>query len=142
MPEALLTPRQADQARTDFAIIESDLEAIYARPARLLTDKQLVKRALLVGFVAAMLGIVGIEAFWRYFPACGSKFREPRRSPVFDNACRSRVSVFFTGALRRLHTVRNQVSVRYSFENKVNSDDAGWLRVSVFFTSCFPQPPL
>jgi hypothetical protein len=26
----------------------------------------------LIAFVAAVLGIVGIEAFWRYFPACGS----------------------------------------------------------------------
>jgi hypothetical protein len=29
------TLRQADQARTDFAAIESDLEAIYARLARM-----------------------------------------------------------------------------------------------------------
>jgi hypothetical protein len=28
--------------------------------------------ALLIAFVGAALGIVGIEAFWRYFPACGS----------------------------------------------------------------------
>jgi hypothetical protein len=34
-PECYLTLRQADQARTDFAIIEDELEAIYARVARL-----------------------------------------------------------------------------------------------------------
>jgi hypothetical protein len=32
---ARLTLRQADQARTDFAIIEDELEAIHARLARL-----------------------------------------------------------------------------------------------------------
>ena len=72
MPEIRLTLRQADQARTAFAIIESDLEAIYARLAQLPTYKELAKMALLIAFVSAVLGIVGIEAFWRYFPACGS----------------------------------------------------------------------
>jgi hypothetical protein len=71
-PERHLTLRQADQARTDFAIIESDLEAIYLRLATLPTYTELAKLALLIAFVSAVLGIVGIEAFWRYFPACGS----------------------------------------------------------------------
>jgi hypothetical protein len=34
-PERYLTLRQADQARTDFAIIEDELKAIYTRVARL-----------------------------------------------------------------------------------------------------------
>jgi hypothetical protein len=34
-PERYLTLRQADQARTDFAIIEDELEATFARIARL-----------------------------------------------------------------------------------------------------------
>ena len=34
-PERYLTLRQADQARTDFPIIEDQLEAIFARVARL-----------------------------------------------------------------------------------------------------------
>jgi hypothetical protein len=58
--------------RTDFALIESDLEAIYVRLARLPTYKEPAKMALLIAFVSAVLGIVGIEAFWRYLPACGS----------------------------------------------------------------------
>jgi hypothetical protein len=28
--------------------------------------------AMLIAFVAAVLGIIRIEAFWRYFPACSS----------------------------------------------------------------------
>jgi hypothetical protein len=70
--ESSLTLRQADQARTDFAIIERDLEAIYARLARLPTYKEVAKMARLIAFVSAVLRIVGIEAFWRYFPAFGS----------------------------------------------------------------------
>jgi hypothetical protein len=34
--------------------------------------KELAKMALLLAFVSVALGIEGIEAFWRYFPACGS----------------------------------------------------------------------
>ena len=71
--ERSLALRQADQARTDFAIIESDLEAIYARLAGLPTYKELAKMVLLIAFVSAVLGSVGIEAFWHYFlPACNS----------------------------------------------------------------------
>jgi hypothetical protein len=32
----------------------------------------LARATLLIAFVAAVLGIGGIEAFWRHFPACGS----------------------------------------------------------------------
>ena len=34
--------------------------------------RELAKLAFLILFVGAVLGIAGIEAFWRYFPACGS----------------------------------------------------------------------
>jgi hypothetical protein len=48
--ERYLTLRQADQARTDFAIIEDDLEAIYARVARLPSRGELW-RACLIGML-------------------------------------------------------------------------------------------
>ena len=50
-PERHLTLRQAGQARTDFAIIESDLEAIYARLAGMPTRMDLA-RAAVVGMLA------------------------------------------------------------------------------------------
>jgi hypothetical protein len=73
MPEdTRLALRQADQARTDFAAIESDLEFLMQRISQLPTAADLWRPMLLIAFVAAVLGIVGIEAFWRYFPACSS----------------------------------------------------------------------
>jgi hypothetical protein len=48
----------------------SDLEFIMERIAAL--RRELAKLAFVILFVGAVLGIVGIEAFWRYFPACGS----------------------------------------------------------------------
>jgi hypothetical protein len=51
--EHQLTLRQADQARTDFAIIEDDLEAIYARLAKMPTRSETLKLAL--GDVGAVL---------------------------------------------------------------------------------------
>jgi hypothetical protein len=45
-PEHRLTLRQADQARTDFAIIEDDLEAIYARLAKIPMRSETLKLAL------------------------------------------------------------------------------------------------
>ena len=41
-----LTLRQADQARTDFAIIEDDLEAIYARLAKIPMRSEILKLAV------------------------------------------------------------------------------------------------
>ena len=70
--EYRLALRQADQARTDFAAVESDLSALTDQVARLPTYKELAKIALLIAFVSAVPGIVGIETFWRYFPPCGS----------------------------------------------------------------------
>jgi hypothetical protein len=72
-PESYLTLRQADQARTDFAIIETELEAIHARLARLPTWADLARATQLIAFVAAVLGIVGIKPFWYYRGA------DPRR---------------------------------------------------------------
>jgi hypothetical protein len=66
-----LTLRQADQARTDFAMIESDLEFLMQRISQLPTASDLWRIAMLIAFAATMLGGVGIEAFWRYF-ACNS----------------------------------------------------------------------
>ena len=49
-PERYLTLHQADQARTDFAIIEDQLEAIYARVARLPSRGELW-RVCLIGML-------------------------------------------------------------------------------------------
>jgi hypothetical protein len=63
-PEHRLTLRQAEQARTEFAIIESDLEAIYARLARLPTRGDLAKTALGIILSTAVLVILWAEVFW------------------------------------------------------------------------------
>jgi hypothetical protein len=44
------------------------MEQIAALPTR----RELARLALVIMFAGAVLGIVGIEAFWRYAPACGS----------------------------------------------------------------------
>jgi hypothetical protein len=54
MPADPFTLRQADQARTDFAIIEAEIEAIRARPARLPTRQEIARNTLI-----AMLGFNG-----------------------------------------------------------------------------------
>jgi hypothetical protein len=48
----------------------SDLEFIMEQIAALPTRRELAKLAFVILFVGAVLGIVGIESFWRYFP-CG-----------------------------------------------------------------------
>jgi hypothetical protein len=48
------------------------LEFITEQIAALPTAADLWRAAMLIGLIGAILGIVGIEAFWRYFPACGS----------------------------------------------------------------------
>jgi hypothetical protein len=55
--------RQIDQTRTDFAAIESDLEFLMQRINQLPTASDLWRAVLLIAFVSAVLGIVGIEAF-------------------------------------------------------------------------------
>jgi hypothetical protein len=51
---------------------DSGLEFLMEQIAALPTRWELAKYAFVVLFVGAVLGIVGIEAFWRYAPACGS----------------------------------------------------------------------
>ena len=65
-----LTLRQIDQLRVDIASVESGQESLMQRVNALPTARDLWRAAMLIGFIGAVLGIVGIEAFWRYFP-CG-----------------------------------------------------------------------
>lgn len=65
-----MTLRQADQLRTDIANLESGQEFIMQQINRLPTAADLW-RAGLIALLSAVVGIVGIEAFSRYFP-CGS----------------------------------------------------------------------
>jgi hypothetical protein len=48
----------------------SELQFIMEQIAALRREQ--AKLAFVILFVGAVLGIVGIEAFWRYFPVCGS----------------------------------------------------------------------
>jgi hypothetical protein len=61
-----LTLRQADQARADFAAIESQLEFIMAQLARIPTRMEMARTALWVIFATAGLVIGWIEVFWRH----------------------------------------------------------------------------
>ena len=63
--EHTLTLRQADQARTDFAAIESDLQFVMGQLARLPTRRDLAKAALGIIIATAALVILWAEAFWR-----------------------------------------------------------------------------
>jgi outer membrane protein TolC len=66
--ECSLTLRQADQARIDFAIIETELEAIHAQLARLPTRQEIARNTLIAMLGTAVLTLVGIEAFYRWLP--------------------------------------------------------------------------
>ena len=57
MPADPFTLRQADQARTDFAIIEDELEAIHARLARMPTKAQVWQ----VGLIGMLGGATLVE---------------------------------------------------------------------------------
>lgn len=63
--ENILTLRQADQARTDFAFIEDQLEFLAGQLARLPTRRDLAKAALGIMFATAAIVILWAEAFWR-----------------------------------------------------------------------------
>jgi hypothetical protein len=63
--ERILTLRQADQARTDFALLESNLEFIVSRLSRLPTRRDLAMAALGIIVSTAALVILWAEAFWR-----------------------------------------------------------------------------
>ena len=60
-----LALRQADQARTDFAAIESDLQFVMGQLARLPTRRDLAKATLGIIISTAALVILWAEAFWR-----------------------------------------------------------------------------
>ncbi len=66
------SPRAADQPHADFPATEGGLEFIMKQISRLPTRWELTKYAFVILSVGAVLGIVGIEAFWRYVPVCGS----------------------------------------------------------------------
>jgi hypothetical protein len=51
-------------------LTRSDLEFIMEQIAAMPTRRELEKLAFVILFVGAVLGIVGIESFWRYF-SCG-----------------------------------------------------------------------
>jgi hypothetical protein len=59
-----LTLRQANQARSDFAAIESDLQIVMGQLARLPTRRDLAKAALGIIISTAALVILWAEAFW------------------------------------------------------------------------------
>ena len=61
----ILQLRATDQARTDFALIESNLEFMMGQLARVPTRGDLAKAALGIIFCSAALVILWAEAFWR-----------------------------------------------------------------------------
>jgi hypothetical protein len=65
------SPRSADQPHVNFPATESGLEFIMEQIAGLPTRRELAKYAFVLLFVGAVLGIVGIEAFWHYASPCG-----------------------------------------------------------------------
>jgi hypothetical protein len=65
-----LALREGVQARTDFASILINLEILMRRVNQLPTASDLWCIAMLFALIGGLLGIVGVEAFWRYFP-CG-----------------------------------------------------------------------
>ena len=60
-----LTMRQADQARIDFASIESDLEVIQKQLTRLPTRRELARTALGIIFATMMLTTLSLLFFLR-----------------------------------------------------------------------------
>ena len=60
-----LTLHQVDQARSDFAAIESDLQFVMEQLARLPTRRDLAKAALGIIISTAALVILWAESFWR-----------------------------------------------------------------------------
>jgi hypothetical protein len=59
-----LTLRQADEARTDFALIERDLQFVMSQLARLPTRGDLARAALGIIISTATLVILWAETFW------------------------------------------------------------------------------
>jgi hypothetical protein len=63
--ERYLTLRQADQARTDFAIIEDNLAAIYAHVARLPSRGELW-RVCLIGMLGGSVLTTALSFVWSF----------------------------------------------------------------------------
>jgi hypothetical protein len=61
----ILALRQADQARTDFALLESNLETIAGQLARLPTRRELAQAALGIIFCSAVLTTLFVWVAWR-----------------------------------------------------------------------------
>ena len=70
MPDRnILTLRQADQARTDFALIEEHLELLAGQLARIPTRKEQARNTLGIIFATATLTTLAVLWFtgnWRY----------------------------------------------------------------------------
>jgi hypothetical protein len=62
--ENILTLRQADQARTDFALIESNLEFLAGQLARVPTRGDLAKAALGIIFCTAVFTTLFVWIVW------------------------------------------------------------------------------
>jgi hypothetical protein len=62
--EHTLTLRQADQARTDFAALESDLQFLMGQVARLPTRADLAKTALGIIFCSAVFTTLFCWIVW------------------------------------------------------------------------------
>jgi hypothetical protein len=60
----ILTLRQADQARTDFAAIESDLQFMMGQLAQLPTRRYLAKAALGIIFCTAVITTLFVWIAW------------------------------------------------------------------------------
>ena len=64
-----LTLRQADEARADFAVIDSDLQFIIAQFARIPTRKEQARNTLGIIFATATLttlAVLWFTGYWRY----------------------------------------------------------------------------
>jgi len=66
------TRRPADPPRAELRPTDIGFEFVMGQIAALPTRRELAKYAFVILFVGAVLGIVGIQAFWRYVPAGGS----------------------------------------------------------------------
>ncbi len=65
MPDDPFTLRQVDQERADFAIIETELEAVHRRLSQLPTRREVWQAAMLGMIGGAVAAVTLIEAFSR-----------------------------------------------------------------------------
>jgi hypothetical protein len=65
-------PRTAPQRPTDIGP-----EFLMEQISRLPTRRELARLALVILFVGAVIGIVGIQATWRYVPRCSADATSP-----------------------------------------------------------------